>query len=82
MKMRFLLAGIIGTGLFVLTPGAVAHGNGGSWGGHGGGAWGGHGRGAWGSHGGGSWAGHGRGSWDGHGRVAWGGLLSLSRSVL
>ena len=59
MKMRYLLVGIIVTGLFMLTPDAVAHGGGG---GHGGGHSGGHGGGSWGGHGGGAWGGHGAGA--------------------
>ena len=80
MKMSFLLAGVIGAGLFVLAPDVVAHGGYGGWTGHGGasvghggGSWAGHGRGAWAGRGNGSWAGHGRGAWSGHGRGAWAG---------
>ena len=51
MKMRFLLASIVATALFALTPDVAAHGG---WGGGGG----------WVGHGGGNWAGHG---WGGHG---------------
>ena len=58
MKMQLLLVGIVATGLFVSTSGAVAHGGSGG----GGGSWGGgHGGGSWGGHGGGSWGGHGHG---------------------
>jgi hypothetical protein len=85
MKMLYLLVGIIVTGLFMLTPDAVAHGGGGGGGGHGaghsgghgGGSWAGRGGGAWGGHGawggrGGSWTGHGGGARGSHGRFAWG----------
>ena len=61
MKMRYLLVGIIVTGLLILTPDAVAHGGAGGGAGHGGGHSGGH--------GGGSWAGRGGGAWGGHGQV-------------
>jgi hypothetical protein len=64
MKMQVLLASVITVGLFVLAPGAVAHGGSGGGAGHGGGSWGGH---------SGSWAGHGRGPWGGHGHFAWSG---------
>ena len=77
MKMQFLLAGIVATGLFVSTPGAVAHGGSG----HGGGSWGGHGGGSWGGHGGGSWGGHGGGSWGGR-EVAFGAVMVTALGLM
>jgi hypothetical protein len=73
MKMHFLLVGIVGTGLLILTPDAVAHGGAGGGTGHGGGPSAGHGGGAWGGHGHGAWAGRGGGSWTRHGDGAWAG---------
>jgi hypothetical protein len=52
MKLQFLLAGIVATGLFASAPDTVAHGGFGGGGGHGGGGFHGGGGGLHGGHGG------------------------------